>query len=243
MLETMQKTTSLSEIRDFLRAEGCSVPPWSVSRRTVDSLFALIKYKRNDEFFWRELKTLTDRLEDRRFSHATLYNSDVLAGHSLNDLIDDLKRSLGRPEQKNRNLRDWTTGTISAAALAGFLFLGMATGCDDNDDSESATDSDSDSDSDSDTDTDTDTLCDSAVELSILGHDGQVYCDLIDIINEANIEGWEKTELLDCLPDLDAAYREQLLTQFQEMDDQEIAAYLSSMLEGSAPCATEEDTH
>jgi hypothetical protein len=52
-----------------------------------------------------------------------------------------------------------------------------------------------------------------------------------------------KQELLSCLPELDAAYRANLLETFLDMTDEQLAEHLQDMVSYGGICYTEEDTH
>ena len=69
-------------------------------------------------------------------------------------------------------------------------------------------------------------LCEEAAEHNFTGHNGEVYCELVDIILSADIDESIKQTLLDCLPYLSPYYREQLLDMLDSMSEEAINAYL-----------------
>ena len=208
------RTTSLMEIREFLGDHQYDAAPWDNQKRVVGQLYDALNEKKDDQLFWTDLKSLVSRLEDRRFDQTIFSNSTAFQNATLDQLLDDLRRSLGDGDGgsgggNNSSLKQWAKKSISATALFSFLLLGVAVGCneDDGDDKDGA-------------------LCAEAEEEWITGQEGEVYCDLVDIIRTADIPNSTKEILLDCLPYLDAAYREEILEMFESMTDQEIADYL-----------------
>ena len=210
------RTTSLMEIREFLGNHQYDAAPWDNQKRVVDQLYDALNEKRDDLLFWTDLKSLVRRLEDRRFDQTIFSNSTAFQNATLDQLLDDLRRSLGDGDGgssggNNSDIKRWAKKSISATALFSFLLLGVAVGCneDDGDDKDSA-------------------LCAEAEDERLTGQEGEVFCDLVDIIRNADIPSVTKMELLECLPELDATYREEILEMFQSMTDQEIADYLTS---------------
>ncbi|MBW2277511.1 MAG: hypothetical protein JRF63_08470, partial [Deltaproteobacteria bacterium] len=191
--------------------------------RAVDELYALLRERRDDDLFWLRLSDLAGRLEDQRFSADALSRADAIDGSTVNRLLEDLRSSLGTSAPR-RTLKDWLGAAISGAALAGFVLLGAAT-CSSDDNG----------------------LCDEADEEGFQHDNGEVYCDLIEIIENADVSAWVKTQLLDCLPELDASYRATLLEQFQSMSESELADHLEAMAGMFGICGsgadTDTDTH
>ncbi|MCP4604932.1 MAG: hypothetical protein GY847_31155 [Proteobacteria bacterium] len=276
MQHQIQTKTSLNDIRTFLTSEHCAPPPWSPPEKTVDELYVLLEARAHDDQFWNRLKVLAASLEDHRFNSTGFSNVEVLAAATMDRLIDDLHSALNNGDFKRNgtNIREWICSTFSATALAAFLLIGTAsvsceeddTGTDTDTDSDTDTDTDSDADSDTDSDVDSDTdsdadsdtdsdadtdsategQCDEAQNASITGEDSVVFCDLVDIIKKASIDAEVENVLLVCLPDLDAAYRKQLLDSFQGMNDQDLADFLENMTSPEGVCApdwTDTDTH
>ena len=237
------RTTTLGTIRSFLRAERREPPPWAPPTRAVDELYALLRERRDDDLFWARLRDLAERLQDHRFSSEALARAEAIDGNTVDRLLDDLRASLDGNEEQRRTLKDWLGSAISGAALAGFLLLGSATACEEGDDDTGAdSDADSDSDSDSDSDTDNYDTCAAAITEGFTGETAEVYCDLIVIINDADISASDKQELLDCLPELDADYRQWLLEHFDTLTEQQIADYLEDMVGPYGLCSSGSDS-
>jgi len=59
--------------------------------------------------------------------------------------------------------------------------------------------------------------------------DGQIYNELLEVIEAAEMPAWVKMDLLECLPELDGAYRETLLDLFAEGNEAELAAFLNDV--------------
>ena len=204
------KTTSLMEVREFLGDHHYQTAPWDSQKRVVDQLYGALNEKKDDQPFWTDLKSLVSRLEDRRFDRTIFSNSTAFQNATLDQLLDDLRRSLGDGEGgsgggNGSSVKRWAKRSISATALFSFLLLGVAIGCNEDDDG---------------------TICSDAEEEGLSGQDAEVYCDLVDIIKSADISNSTKEHMLNCLPYLDAAFREEILEMFESMTDQEIAEYL-----------------
>jgi hypothetical protein len=200
--------TTLVEIRDFLRRRSCAPAPWETPQGAVDRLRAALAAKRDDELFWRDLKDLTRRLEDRRFDRTALRGSQALGEAATDQLLDELRAALDGDGPNalpaERPARNGGGRALAGVALLGFLLLGAALGCDDGESD----------------------LCGDAIAAKIPGDDGVVYCELMDIIRRADISKADKHYFMECLPDLDATYRAHLLHLFERMSDHDIAAYL-----------------
>jgi hypothetical protein len=228
------KPTSLIDIRSFLAAHGCAPAPWEKSENVVDRLFQALCQRQGDKRFWADLKTLVGRLDDERFNVSAMKGSSVFHDATLDKLVDDLRFSINGGSESNTlsGLRKWVASSATTTALLSFLLLGVSTSCldadsDDSNDSGAETTDDDVFDYDNNaSDDDTYDLCDEAVADDIIGYQGEVYCDLIDVINDADITDEFKQDLLDCLPDLDATSRVFLLNLFENMSDEEIAAFL-----------------
>jgi hypothetical protein len=223
MLEQRDHTTSLLEVRRFLEAEKAAPAPWAEPGESLESLYALLVARKDDPLFWSRLQDLACRLEDRRADPARLARSEAFGYATVEKLLVDLRADLRR--ENGAAPLSWKTvlaGSLRATSLAAFLVLGTAAAsCGDDD----ATDSDG--------------LCDEASDNGVSGEEGTAYCDLVDIINGSGLSSDEKADLLDCLPSLDAEYRESLLNAFQSMSDAEISDQLQEMLN---PCGECNDT-
>jgi hypothetical protein len=239
MQTQIEKTSSLYEIREFLYRENCAPPPWVAPESAVEALYALLSERRGDDRFWSELKELTTRLADRRFDPSHFGSCDVLSHVTVDRLIDDLRAELGNQsgDCSGRSLGHWLCNTVGAAALAGFLLLGTAVGCDDGGGGES-----------SDNESQGGALCVDAVTAQVEGADGEIFCELVNIVNTSALSDQTRSVLLDCLPDLDAMYRAQLLETFETMADPDLADYLTSMASSTGVCGdpggdSDTDTH
>jgi hypothetical protein len=210
MLANNGHTTSLLEVRRFLESERAAPSPWAEPKAAIESLYALLLERRDDALFWSRLHDLVQRLEDHRVNLSRLSHSEAFGYATVQKLLDDLRADLG--ENGNTALLSWKNDLFSslrATSLAAFLLLGTASlSCQEDDDSDS------------------EELCPEAVENNIPNDEVSDYCDLVDAINESNLTADEKAGLIECLPTLEAAYREQLLNDFQTMSDTQLANYL-----------------
>jgi len=205
-------TTSLIDIRDFLSAHRCAAAPWDHPERVVDQLIGALRERRNDDGFWKDLRNLVERLEDRRFDATAFRGASALNGATLDRLLDELRRALrngGPPVNGASGVRAWVKSSLGTSALFALLLLGVAAGCRNGNNDHNAA------------------LCHEAGKNGISAGEQGVYCDLVEIIQAADISTTSRENLLACLPDLDATYRVYLLDLFQTMSDAQIAQYLS----------------
>ena len=233
MIERTGHTTSLLEIRNFLEAERAAPEAWAAPEASLESLYALLVERRDDALFWSRLRLLALRLEDHRVDLGRLRHSEALGYATVDKLLTDLRADLHAIAPPAAvSWKRVLSGSLRATSLAAFLLLGTAAAsCDDGDPYDTGGDASADTGSDTDT-----SLCAEAVAEGISGDDGQAYCDLVDIINAASLTGEQRAALLDCLPNLDAAYRETLLEAFASMSDTEIATHLQQMLGAGGVC-------
>ena len=202
------KTTSLIEIRDFLHREGCAPAPWSTSGSALERLYDTLRQRQGDELFWSDLRDLTTRLEDRRFTPSRARGWQALGTAVTENLLDELRAGLPPVNGAPHPIREWIRSRVSAAALAGFLLLGTATAC-----------------------TDDDNQCrDEAEAHGLTGEEATVYSALVDFVDGSDLSLDERCAIFECLPDLDASYREGLLEQWQTMDDDQLGWRLDSLL-------------
>ncbi len=226
MFAERQTTTSLIEIRDFLMTDGVAPAPWQPPTKSVEALFGQLRDKQRDDRYWARLKTLTRRMEGHQFSLSAASNFEALGRPTIDDVIDDLRRSLGDARQNGeQSFRGWLNRSLSTTALAGFFLLGVCAGCDDDDADENS-----------------DPDCDEAVEEGLGGERAEIYCELVDLVQEDVIPIYVRGDLLECLPRLDSAYREKIIDNFDTMDDDELAEFLEEVTWGG-PGASEEDRH
>jgi hypothetical protein len=239
MIASNNHVTSLMEIRRFLTEEKAAPAPWAAPQTSVESLYALLVARRDDAVFWSRLRILAMRLEDNRVNLSRIRHSEALGYATVDKLLSDLRADLLSVNGPARiSWKQVLSGSLRATSLAAFLLLGTATAsCGDDDDGGNAGDASADTDTDTDTDADGGTaLCDEAIAEELVGEEGQVFCDLVEIVNSADLSGEQRAALLDCLPNLDAAFRETLLETFESMSDTEIAAHLSQMLGSGGIC-------
>jgi hypothetical protein len=201
-----EEPTNLAAIRGFLRGQGAVVTPWSTPAAAVEGLFALLEARRGDDRFWIELERLIGDLEDRRFAPRSRGGAEIIADGEVDMIVHRLRSEL--PAMADGTTRSrltrWIGSSASAPALLAFLLLGSSVGCEGS-------------------------CAKEAAEHGIEGGDADVYCELAGLINEADIAWNLRVNLLDCLPELDAADREWLLEAFGEANDEELADLLEEM--------------
>jgi len=214
-----RRGTSLIDIREFLKAEGARVEPWAAPETAVDRLYDLLEDRARDERFWLRLKGLVSRLDDRRFDASRLDRGELLGGATLDRLLDDLQHGVAARGPRSGPVRRWLGSALSSSAMLGFLLLGAAVGCDDGGGDAGPR------------------TCEEDVEQFAIPADEQaVYCELFDIIQGSSLSESDKADLLDCLPGIDATWREWMLEYLQEATAEEIAEYLETMLDPCNEC-------
>jgi len=248
-MDDQRTTTSLIELRNFLHARHCAPAPWAGPEHVIETLYASLRNKQNDEAFWLELKELVERLEDERFRPEALAGARVLPDDSLDRLIDDLRRSLRANSNGHRlGLKKWLGHSACATALLAFLVLGTAVTLGDSGSLRAASIQDQElvdetlftADDEpifadevaAIVDEESEPLAEeeaAILEEELFAYDTEVAIDLLDIISFADVPHQVRQDLLDCLPELDATYREALLEKFQYMNDAELANYLEAM--------------
>ena len=217
-------TTSLHQIRAFLDRHGAGIPAWSEPERAVDALYELLRARRDDPVFWAELADLTRRLDDDRVRPELIDGSEVLGLRSVDNLLTELRSALPTADRGPRTAREWVGAGLGLGALASFLLLGASIGCpapnhpgvnDDDDDDDDSTEY---------------TPCVEATEAGVEDEDEQrVYCDLVDLIESAEIPPSIREELLDCLHELGAEERSDLLDEFENASEEELADLLAQL--------------
>ncbi len=228
-------TTTLHEVRDFLVEQGQPAPPWSSGRAAVDALFGLLREHRDDDGFWVALEALLERLEDQRVRPELIEGAEVLDGATVGRLLAELRAALPEGEA---DVRGWLGACNSARVLAALLLLGTAVGCqpqldraDDDDvawpdDDDVAVDDDDVALDDDDSD---DGLCEEAEQQNLVGEEGEVYCELVELVRSSDAPTGVQMDVLDCLPELSATYREYLLELFSGYSDAELAEALQEL--------------
>jgi hypothetical protein len=221
MNNATSETTTLIEIRDFLKRSGHAPAPWATPEAAVEQLYETLSRRRDDELFWADLKDLAARLEDRRFTPPRIPGSQALGVAVTDGLLRELQVSLPPTNGTRRPLGDWIRSRLSAAALTGFLMLGAATACDDGGDGESCSDD--------------------PADHGIEGEGATVYNALVDVINESELAHSDKCLLYECLPELDAPFREMMLEEFQTMSDEDLALSLDGLVDGCEELMDEDE--
>ncbi|MBZ0271076.1 hypothetical protein K8I61_03505 [bacterium] len=242
-----QRTTSLIDIRDFLRAHDAAPPPWESADAVVEHLFVLLRERADDDAFWRDLKMLLARLEDRRFDSTALANASALGVTNLDAVIDRLRAELGTLNGSPSGVRAFFAGPLGGAAILGFLLMATSYSCFSGDGDGDGTNDVSDDDAfpaDDDANDDdafTNKDCERADWYDYTGREADVFCELVAIVERAEISSSDRSDILACLPDLGGAYREELLDAFQDMSDERLADYLEGMLQYGGECYEEQD--
>jgi len=209
MYDLTTETTTLTEIRDFLRREGHAPAPWSTPHDAVEQLYETLRRRREDEAFWVDLRWLAGRLEDRRFVAARAPGGQALGPAVTERLLAELRSSLPPLGGAPHPILEWLSGRATATALAGFLLLGVATGCSD-DGSQCRGD---------------------AEAHGYVGEEATVYNALVEYVDETDFTHAEKCTIYECLPEMDAASREAMLDIFQTLSEEELAWRLDSLLD------------
>lgn len=230
----MPSKTSLTDLREFLAAEGCAPKPWSTPEAVLERVFDLLLERRGDEQFWKRLKVLVAQLDERRFDRRALPGFEVLGDTVVDRLIDDLRDSLGDSAAEGRPLRPWLARSAGMAAVA-FILFGLAVSCD-NSESEGAP-------YDYQVAVDAWDCVEEAANYDITTPDEiERLCDLGDFVKESGVGSYEQDMMLDCLPGLDEAYRVSLLERFQNASDNELNDLLMEMTEDWAVCGHQYDS-
>jgi hypothetical protein len=217
-------TTSLHQIRAFLDRHGAATPAWSEPERAVDALYELLRARRDDPAFWADLADLTRRLDDARVRPELVEGSEVLGLESVDHLLAELRTALPSTDRGPRTAREWIGAGIGLGALASFLLLGTSIGC-------PAPDHPGVNDDD-----DEYTPCTEATDAGIQDEAEQrVFCDLVDLIESAEIPPGVRDDLLACLPELGAEERSDLLDEFENASEEELADLLEE-LAVAEPC-------
>lgn len=213
MLDTAP--TSLGDIRRFLDSQGDPLPPWSSGEQALDALHARLAARRADPAFWAALAPLLRRLQDRRVRPELVRGGEVLDGARVEELLEALAESLaaGRPG----GARAWARGGPKLKAIAGFALLGAAAACDGEGKDSAVT-------------------CYEATTSGVTdAAEVEVYCALVDVIRDAELSESDETRLIECLPSISATERSNLLDEFANMTEAELADYLVG-LAYSSPC-------
>lgn len=191
---------TLTTVRSFLAGRG-------LAASSPESLLGGLHARRADAGFWRELRGVVGGLQDARVSPRLVEGHERLGGRPLAEMIDALRVAL----PAERPTLGWVQG-LPAAALAAFVVLGTAcTG---------TTDGSGD-----------DTVSGDCQEATTYGvsEAPEDYCALVALVQGASVSSEVKGVLLDCLSNLSAARRAQLLASFESMNDNELASALEEL--------------
>lgn len=219
MLDTTIGTTTLIEIRDFLRRAEHAAEPWSTPNDTVDRLYDTLRRHRDDDRFWSDLRELTERLEDRRFVPAAIPGGEALGPAVTERLLRELRASLPPVNGSPHPIVEWLGSRASAVALTGFLLLGAAVGC-----------------------TEDGEQCRSTAEAHGMdGEEATVYEALVGYVDATDFTHGEKCTIYECLPEVDSVSREYLLESFQTASDAELATQLETLLDYCEEILDDED--
>jgi hypothetical protein len=218
------RPSTLSEIRDVLAAEaGRDAPaPWAGSSAALDGLYALLRRRRGDDALWGRLEDLAARLDRRRFDPSASERGELLGERTQARLMAALRRDLA--DAPASGWRGWLARGAGASALTAFLILGGAVGCQNDCD-----------------DLGDDTTCDAAVDQGLTGEEARDLCNLVEVVEAADVSSGLRDEILRCLPWLDRAYRAELLDSFCGLSDADLADRLESLIEPDGACF--EDAH
>jgi hypothetical protein len=199
---TTQPVTNLHDIRRFLSTYGQGPQPWASSEEALDKLYRILLKHEADDGFWRNLAGLVRRLEDRGVRPAILAGSDVVGREAGDALVQALRAALGRAGVRPGGRAAFARSCRTATPLAGFMLLGLAVACKE--------------------DKASDEQCAEAEELGLSEDDGQIYCELVDMIDAADLSDTQREDLMECLPDMSAAEWEELLSDWSEMSDSDV---------------------
>ncbi len=221
----MPETTSLMEIRTFLEARGCAPAPWTTPEAALEALHAQLRKHHTDDDFWCQLKELSRRLDERCFDPRALPELEVLGSATVDRLLDDLRSSLERDPGPSAWKR-WLRPGAGFAATVAFLMLGVSISCDNNAPAQGY---------------DNFTVdtwdCQQAADAdNITGEDRTRLCELGDYVQTSDAYENDKWRVLQCLPDLDAAYRESLLQSFQTASATELNEMLGQLVNEEWRC-------
>jgi hypothetical protein len=198
-------------IRSFLRGHGIAPRPWATYREVIDRLYGLLWSRRNDEPFWAQIRELVERLDASHFDLQRWRRTQVIPDATVDQLLIDLRSRLNSLGESTPGAIRWY-GALGGSGLLVFLLLGTAVACND--------------------------PCDErAAEQGI--EDPDVYCDLVYLINDADIPWTVRANLLDCLPQLDAEDRAYYLKQFETAPDEELARLLENLSTNTYHCDRE----
>jgi len=204
-VNTPRATTTLHDVRDFLTARGAAPSPWATASEVIEALLALLRRRQHDDRFWEELERLLERLEDARVRPELIRGAEVLDGAEVGELLRDLRRAL--PASAGASGGGWIRGARAAKVLAALLLLGTAVGCQPY----------------------YGVVSDCSVDQAGLNPDEKVYCELVGMVEDSDVEDDVASDVLGCLPERSAVRRQQLVQQFRNLSDEELADALEDL--------------
>ena len=205
---TTQSIARLHDIRRFLSPYGQDPHPWAPSEDALDRLYQILQEREGDDAFWRDLAGLVRRLEDRGVNPVILAGSEVVGRDAADALVQDLRAALRLSGVGSGGRAAFARNCRRPTPLAGFMLLGLAVACKDKEPEE---------------------LCAEAQEQGLSEDDGQVYCDLVDMIDAADLSDSERERLMECLPEMSASEWEELLSDWSQMGDTGVEWEMSAM--------------
>ena len=207
-----QSATSLHDIRRFLSRHGHGAQPWNSSGEALDQLVGLLQDRAQDQTFWKDLSELVHRLEDRRVSSALLSKHDVVSPEAVDALITAIQEALGPQDDRHSSRTAYARTCKTASSMAGFLLLGMAVACGSDDADDTGKDDDAGSTE----------ICAEAEEHGIGVDASEIFCELVDMIEAADLNQTERDDLMDCLPEMSEEEWADMLSDWSSMSDDEV---------------------
>lgn len=211
----------LHDIRSFLQTHDHPVPPWSPVETPLTALYRLLRQRHGDDALWSDLAALT-----RTVAASRLRPDGALARAEVDDLLNELRHTLAEDDPAVP-MRRWAA-TAPIAALSGFLLLGAAMGCTTpaNDDDDSSNEQ---------------AICTEAIDHEIPEAEADVFCQIVDIIESSSGNDAVREQLMECLPELSAEQRQELLDAFLTASEAELADLLEETAYSGEWCGTGDD--
>jgi hypothetical protein len=136
MMPAMLRPTVTQQVRAFLCSQGVAPRPWSGLDEVYAELYRLLRRRRDDAALWEPLASLLrgiidSALEPDAETRLPAPEAELLASWDIEDLVRDLRRAIPNEEASSDDgaVARFAAG-LGAAAMGGFLVLGMAAaGC------------------------------------------------------------------------------------------------------------------
>lgn len=197
----MQESTSpspsaLQELRTFVSGDSHDLPPWSSAGELMEHVFGLVHRRREDEAWLGRLGDLVVGLRTSGALDGETPWRPLVDRDNLDALIREIRQM---PDHPNVPGGAFLRG-MGLQAVLGLSAMTLAVGCTQ--------------------------VCEEATEAGIPDDHAASYCELVDYINGANIDADLQDELLDCLPTMPSAKRDELVDLFATATDDEIADQL-----------------